>query len=162
MYRLGRGRARESPESATKWWNFYIWLARNWCSLSFSWRVWVSLFKLLLVVQSTDDNGSRFTMWKYKKIELPSGRMFAARHLEKRHAWHWFRRDTSTIHLPPSLHVYSKFLWKKMKTKLGRWTVSLIISNPDCFVSIFNRLPFTYLRMLRLKKPRHPSHDGTP
>lgn len=47
--------------------------------------------------------------WK-KNIKLPSGRMFAWRHFAKRHAWHWFRRDTSTMHLPPSLHVYSRFL----------------------------------------------------
>lgn len=45
-------------------------------------------------------------------MEIPSGLIFAARHLAKRQAWHWFRRDTSTIHFPPSLHVYSRFLLK--------------------------------------------------
>lgn len=50
--------------------------------------------------------------WKH---QLPSGRMFACRHFANRHAWHWFRRDTSTMHFPPSLHVYSRFLLKKVK-----------------------------------------------
>lgn len=47
---------------------------------------------------------------------LPSRRMLACRHLANRHAWHWLRRETSTTHLPPSLHTYSRFLSGSAKT----------------------------------------------
>lgn len=56
-------------------------------------------------------------------VEIPSGLIFAARHLAKRQAWHWFRRDTSTIHFPPSLHVYSRFL---LKLNQINWYTSLV------------------------------------
>lgn len=59
-----------------------------------------------------------YLLIEQEKHQLPSGLMFAWRHFAKRHAWHWFRRDTSTIHLPPSLHVYSKFLLKKFSVKM--------------------------------------------
>lgn len=55
-------------------------------------------------------------LFKCNEMLLPSGRIFAARHLAKRQAWHWFLLETSTMHFPPSLHVYSRFLLKLNQT----------------------------------------------